>query len=322
MTAVLALGPAGPHRVPAVGRHPARNRRAAAPGSGAPPHLPRKRCPGHRRTAGGDDGEPAGRLERARARPGRAVTPEGPVDLTPTATGGATGDLAAIPERDLPPGCPPWWRDLLGLGRPGRRIAREKRATIRVAVPRSGRPGRGCEPHALIACRSTVQRSPSKPIRTSPTRCGSPTTGWIASRKLRTFAAEGLLVNRMRGRPHRRGPGRGKWRTPSTGGACPRWRARRAAANRRPGRRTRPPEGRGRSARCSLRGGPPGRRAAAAARRAARDSSRPGGAKSTNPASPLTRIPWPSKVRRATKLSWLLGVIDWIGICARAARAR
>ena len=64
------------------------------------------------------------------------VTPEGPVNLSPYADGWREGDLVAIPERDLPPGCPPWWRDLLAWADRDGASRQEKRATIRVAVPR------------------------------------------------------------------------------------------------------------------------------------------------------------------------------------------
>ena len=63
------------------------------------------------------------------------VVPEGPVDLTPYAPGWGEGDLAAIPERDLPPGCPPWWRDLWAWADRDGDTAQEKRATIQVRVP-------------------------------------------------------------------------------------------------------------------------------------------------------------------------------------------
>ena len=73
VTAVLALGRLARTAYRAVGRHPACDSRTAAPGGGAPPHLPGERRPGHGQAAVGDDREPAGRLERTRARSGRAM---------------------------------------------------------------------------------------------------------------------------------------------------------------------------------------------------------------------------------------------------------
>ncbi len=67
------------------------------------------------------------------------VTPEGPLDLGPYSDRWGEGDLVAIPERDLPPGCPPWWRDLLSWADRDGQSRQEKRATIVVSVPRRWR---------------------------------------------------------------------------------------------------------------------------------------------------------------------------------------
>lgn len=67
------------------------------------------------------------------------VTPEGPVDPTPYAAGWRPGDVAEIPERDLPPGSPPWWRDLAAWASRTGADRQTKRATIEVVVPRGYR---------------------------------------------------------------------------------------------------------------------------------------------------------------------------------------
>lgn len=67
------------------------------------------------------------------------VTPEAPVDLSPYAAGWGQGDLAPIPERDLPPGSPAWWRDVAPWAVRDGKDAPSKRATIRVTVPKGAR---------------------------------------------------------------------------------------------------------------------------------------------------------------------------------------
>ncbi len=67
------------------------------------------------------------------------LTPEAAVDLTPYEGGWREGDLAAIPERDLPAGSPDWWRALEGWADRYGRDAQAKRTTIRVRVPRAYR---------------------------------------------------------------------------------------------------------------------------------------------------------------------------------------
>lgn len=76
-----------------------------------------------------------------------AVSP----DASPDGPAGATafpqkysqqwsdGDLVAIPERDLPAGCPPWWCDLQDWAVRAGTTTSEKRATIMVAVPETWR---------------------------------------------------------------------------------------------------------------------------------------------------------------------------------------
>jgi uracil-DNA glycosylase len=67
---------------------------------------------------------------------GAHVTPEGPVDLTPYGAGWGPHDLAPIPEADLPPGSPPWWRDLRSWATRVGPDAQTKRASIAVTVPK------------------------------------------------------------------------------------------------------------------------------------------------------------------------------------------
>ena len=64
------------------------------------------------------------------------VTPEAPVDLQPYGTGWRPGDLAGIPEEDLPAGSPPWWRDLRAWATREGETPQLKRATIQVVVPK------------------------------------------------------------------------------------------------------------------------------------------------------------------------------------------
>jgi len=70
------------------------------------------------------------------------VAPEGPVDARGYGTHWRDRDLVGIPERDLPAGCPPWWRDLHPWAERTGRDAGTKRATIAVAVPEAWRPWR------------------------------------------------------------------------------------------------------------------------------------------------------------------------------------
>jgi hypothetical protein len=63
------------------------------------------------------------------------IDPEDPVDATPYGTTWGAEDRAPIPEADLPPGSPPWWRALDGWASRVGDDAQQKRATIRVAVP-------------------------------------------------------------------------------------------------------------------------------------------------------------------------------------------
>jgi uracil-DNA glycosylase len=64
------------------------------------------------------------------------VSAEGPADARAYGERWLAGDLVGIPERDLPAGCPPWWRDLHAWADRTGRTRQDKRATIRVAVPR------------------------------------------------------------------------------------------------------------------------------------------------------------------------------------------
>ena len=67
------------------------------------------------------------------------VEPESPVDLTPYGTAWAPGDLASIPDRDLPPGTPAWWRDVAAWASRSGKDTQQKRATITVTVPKGAR---------------------------------------------------------------------------------------------------------------------------------------------------------------------------------------
>lgn len=67
------------------------------------------------------------------------VQPEGPTDLTPYAATWAPADLVGIPEGDLPPGAPAWWRGVDAWAARSGADAQTKRATITVTVPRGAR---------------------------------------------------------------------------------------------------------------------------------------------------------------------------------------
>ena len=67
------------------------------------------------------------------------VEPESTVDLTPYGAGWAPADLAPIPERDLPPGTPAWWRDVAAWAVRSGKDTQQKRATITVTVPKGAR---------------------------------------------------------------------------------------------------------------------------------------------------------------------------------------
>lgn len=67
------------------------------------------------------------------------VEPEGPVDVTAYGSAWGPDDLAPILEADLPPGAPGWRCALEGWAVREGADAQEKRATIRVAVPKGFR---------------------------------------------------------------------------------------------------------------------------------------------------------------------------------------
>ncbi|GAA2486611.1 uracil-DNA glycosylase family protein [Terrabacter carboxydivorans] len=67
------------------------------------------------------------------------VTPEGPTNLTPYAATWGPTDLAPIPEADLPPGAPGWWRGVDAWATRDGADAQTKRATISVVVPKGDR---------------------------------------------------------------------------------------------------------------------------------------------------------------------------------------
>ena len=67
------------------------------------------------------------------------VDPDQPVAEKLYADTWQDGDLAAIPEADLPPGSPPWWRSLKAWAARTGTTAQQKRATITVTVPTDAR---------------------------------------------------------------------------------------------------------------------------------------------------------------------------------------
>lgn len=69
-----------------------------------------------------------------------AVVPDGDLDATPYGQTWSQTDLVEIPERDLPAGVPAWWRSLESWAVRAGADPEEKRATIRVAVPKGARP--------------------------------------------------------------------------------------------------------------------------------------------------------------------------------------
>jgi uracil-DNA glycosylase len=68
-----------------------------------------------------------------------AVAPEVTPNLKPYGSAWGPNDLAAIPEGDLPPGSPDWWRAVDAWSVRDGVDAQEKRATIRVTVPKGAR---------------------------------------------------------------------------------------------------------------------------------------------------------------------------------------
>ncbi|WP_323097223.1 uracil-DNA glycosylase family protein [Intrasporangium sp. YIM S08009] len=75
------------------------------------------------------------------ALPGIAehVEPDTATPLVPYGDAWATGDLAAIPEQDLPAGTPAWWRDVDPWAARTGDTAQAKRATLTVTVPEGAR---------------------------------------------------------------------------------------------------------------------------------------------------------------------------------------
>jgi uracil-DNA glycosylase len=67
------------------------------------------------------------------------VPAEGQAQAQPYAQRWRAGDLVGIPERDLPAGCPPWWRGLDAWAERTGANRQDKRATIKVVVPRRSR---------------------------------------------------------------------------------------------------------------------------------------------------------------------------------------
>lgn len=69
-----------------------------------------------------------------------AIEPEAEPDQAPYGTAWSPTDVVEIPERDLPPGSPPWWRSIDSWAARTGSDTDEKRATISVAVPKGARP--------------------------------------------------------------------------------------------------------------------------------------------------------------------------------------
>ena len=67
------------------------------------------------------------------------IAPDRPPHTTPYADRWQPGDLAMIPEADLPAGAPPWWRALDAWATRSGKDAQAKRATITITVPKSAR---------------------------------------------------------------------------------------------------------------------------------------------------------------------------------------
>src|SRR6476469_3851993 len=67
------------------------------------------------------------------------VVPEGPTDPRPYAATWGPTDLVPIPEVDLPPGSPAWWRAVDAWASRTGTDAQTKRATISVVVPKGAR---------------------------------------------------------------------------------------------------------------------------------------------------------------------------------------
>ncbi len=68
------------------------------------------------------------------------VEPDEPRPLQPYGRSWQDGDLVAIPEADLPPGSPPWWRSVEPWAARTGQDRDTKRATITVTVPPGARP--------------------------------------------------------------------------------------------------------------------------------------------------------------------------------------
>jgi hypothetical protein len=69
-----------------------------------------------------------------------AVRPEVTPDLRPYGVAWVPSDLFAIPEEDLPAGSPVWWRAVESWAVRDGADAEEKRASIRITVPKGARP--------------------------------------------------------------------------------------------------------------------------------------------------------------------------------------
>jgi uracil-DNA glycosylase len=139
VTAVLALG--------RLARTAFLDWAATQPAAAGRLHLARLRHPTYPESAARATGRPLAETTAAllgdwNARLpalGEHVAAEGPRDPSRFGSVWRPEDLVGIPERDLPAGCPPWWRDLPSWAERAGATREEKRATIRVVVPDSWR---------------------------------------------------------------------------------------------------------------------------------------------------------------------------------------
>ena len=140
VTAVISLGQLADTAYQAWAKTQPSRGRSAAPRRAPSSDLSGECVAGGQQDARGDDGEPAGGLERAPAGPARPRDARGDVAGDSLyGTGWQDGDLVRIPTADLPPGSPDWWFDLAAWASRTGPDVQTKRATISVVVPRRAR---------------------------------------------------------------------------------------------------------------------------------------------------------------------------------------
>ena len=140
VTAVLALGDLATTAYAAWAATRPDTAAVAAPRGHPPPDVRRGVRARVRPAARRDHRRPARELERAPRRPRRArdARRARPTSTPYAATWGPT-DLVGIPEVDLPPGAPSWWRDVDAWASRAGADKQTKRATISVVVPKGAR---------------------------------------------------------------------------------------------------------------------------------------------------------------------------------------